>query len=72
MDEEKYLDLVTKHIELDKLLGTSDPKYHNQIKELLEKREHIRKSNGLFAGFKINRINKKLETFKGTKKEEEK
>lgn len=72
MNEENYLDLVTKHIELDKLLGTSDPKYHNQIKKLLKKRENIKKSNGILAEFKINRINKKLETFKGTKKEEEK
>lgn len=72
MAEENYIELVTKHIELDKLLGTSDPKYHDKIKKLLDKKEQIKKSNGLFAEQKINKINKKLEKFKNTKKEEEK
>ena len=68
MEENKdYLELVTEHIEKDKLLGTSNPKYHDKIKKLLKKRELLRKTNGFFAEFKINNINKKLEKFKNTK-----
>lgn len=68
MEENKdYLSLVTEHIEKDKLLGSSNPKYHNKIKELLEKKEKLRKSNGLFAEIKINNINKKLDKLKNKK-----
>lgn len=63
-DNKDYLSLVTEHIEKDKLLGNSDPKYHNKIKKLLDKRDKLRKSNGIFAGIKINKINKKLDKFK--------
>ena len=68
MEENKdYLSLVTEHIEKDKLLGTSNPKYHKQIKNLLEKKEEIRKANGLFAEIRINNINKKLNKLKNKK-----
>ena len=67
MEENKdYLRLVTEHIEKDKLLANSNPKYHNVIKLLLTQRERLRKSNGLFAGIRINKINKKLDKFKNT------
>jgi len=65
MEENKdYLDLVTEHIEKSKILGNSNPKYHNKIHKLLSKRDKLRKSNGLFAGIKINKINKKLNKLK--------
>lgn len=68
MEENKdYLSLVTKHIEKDKILGTSNPKYHPQIKALLKKREKIRKSNGFLAGYRIHKINIKIEKLR-TKK----
>lgn len=68
MEENKdYLSLVAEHIEKDKLLGTSDPKYHDKIKKLLYKRELLRKNNGFFAELKINNINKKLDKFKNKK-----
>lgn len=68
MEENKdYLSLVTEHIEKDKILGTSNPKYHPQIKYLLEKRDKIRKSNGFFAESRIHKINKKIEKLR-TKK----
>lgn len=68
MEENKdYLNLVTKHIEIDKILSTSNPKYHPHIKKLLEKKEIIKKKNGLFAGMQINKINKKIEKLKNKK-----
>ena len=68
MEENKdYLNLVTKHIEIDKILSTSNPKYHPQIKKLLEKKDIIKKKNGLLAGMQINKINKKIEKLKNKK-----
>lgn len=62
-----YLNLVTEHIEKDKILGTSNPKYHKKIISLLEKRNNIRKENGFWAESKIYKINKKIEKLR-TKK----
>ena len=65
MEENKdYLNLVTIHIEIDKLLGSSNPKYHPKIKKLLEKKKLIKQKNGLFAEKQIYKINKKLEKLK--------
>ena len=68
MEENKdYLSLVIQNIEKDKLLGNTNQKYHTKIKKLLEKRDFLRKNNGLFAEIKINSINKKLNKIKNKK-----
>ncbi len=64
MEEEKYMDLVKEHIELDKILASTKPEYHQEIKKLLQAKKEIFKTNGLFADFKLNKINKKIEKFK--------
>ena len=66
MDNQKdsYLNLVTKHIELDKLLFDLPKDKQIVVKKLLEKRDSIRASNGLFAEFRINHINKKISKIK--------
>ena len=68
MEENKdYLSLVIQNIEKDKLLRNTNPKYHTKIKKLLEKRDLLRKNNGLFAEIKINSINRKLNKIKNKK-----
>ena len=62
-----YLDLVKKHIELDKLLYDLSPKNKQIVKNLLEKRELIHNSNKLFAEYRINQINKKISKIKQRK-----
>lgn len=66
MDSQKdsYLNLVTKHIELDKLLFDLPKDKQIVVKKLLEKRDSIRASNKLFAEFRINQINKKISKIK--------
>ena len=62
--KDSYLNLVTKHIELDKLLFDLPKDKQIVVKKLLEKRDSIRASNGLFAEFRINQINKKISKIK--------
>ena len=62
-----YLDLVKKHIELDKLLYDLSPKNKQIVKNLLKKRELIHNSNKLFAEYRINQINKKISKIKQRK-----
>lgn len=66
-ENESYLNLVTEHIELDKLLYNVPPKKQSTIKKLLSKRNSIRKSNKLFAEYRIYRINKKINKIKHSK-----
>lgn len=61
---ESYLNLVTQHIELDKLLYNLPKEKQLAIKKLLSKRESIRKSNKLFAEYRIYKINKKINKLK--------
>jgi hypothetical protein len=65
--KENYIDFVHEHIELDKLLASTDPKYHEQIKKLLEKKKTIIEKNGFFAGFQLNKINKKIKKIRNKK-----
>jgi len=67
MDKENYVDLVKEHIELDKLLSTTNPKYHNKIKLLLEKKKIIFKQNGFLADWQLRKINKKINKLKHKK-----
>lgn len=62
-----YLNLVTEHIELDKLLYNLSAKKQTYIKKLLFKRDSIRKSNKLFAEYRIYKINKKIDKIKNSK-----
>ena len=61
---ESYLNLVTQHIELDKLLYNLPKEKQLAIKKLLVKRDSIRKSNKMFAEYRIYRINKKIDKIK--------
>ena len=64
MDENsKYLDLVTLKIEYDTILSKVDPEHVQDVKNLLDKKHQIMKENGIFAGIKINSINKKIDKF---------
>lgn len=62
--ENDYMNIIKEHIELDKLLASTKPEYHELIKQLIEKKHSIMQKNGFFAGFQINRINKKIEKIK--------
>ena len=66
-ENESYLNLVTEHIELDKLLYDLPKEKQLTIKKLLLKRNSIRKSNKLFAEYKIYKINKKINKIKNSK-----
>lgn len=57
---ESFLTLVENKIELDKLIYNLPKVKQNKVKYLLEKRNQIRKSNKLFAEYRINHINKKI------------
>ncbi len=59
--KENYTDLIKEHIELDKLLSITKPKYHDKIRNLLNQKKEIIKKNGFLAELKLNRINKKIE-----------
>ena len=69
MDKENYIDLVNEHIELDKLLSVTNPKFHEEIKKLLNEKKEIIKNNGFFAGIKLNKIDKRLEKIKELSKQ---
>jgi hypothetical protein len=66
MDED-YMSFIKEHIELDKLLATTNPKYHEKIKKLLEDKKDIMQENGFWADFKLKRINKKIQKLKNKK-----
>ena len=68
MEEEKYMDLVKEHIELDKLLATTKPEFHNQIKKLLKQKKDIIKKNGFLASYQLDKINKKIQKIKDKSK----
>ena len=66
-NDNDYLNLVKKHIELDKLLYDLSTKDKQIVKKLLEKRDSIRNSNKIFAEYRINQINKKIYKIKQRK-----
>lgn len=66
-NNDDYLSLVKKQIELDKLLCDLSPTDKQIVQKLLEKRTLIRNSNKLFAEFRINQINKKISKIKQRK-----
>ena len=66
-NNDDYINLVKKHIELDKLLCDLSPNKQQIVKKLLEKRDSIRSSNKIFAEYRINQINKKISKIKQRK-----
>ncbi|MGN1299527.1 MAG: hypothetical protein ACI4UE_06070 [Candidatus Scatovivens sp.] len=66
-ENESYSDFVKEHIELDKLLYNLPKEKQLLIKKLLNKKISIRKSNKIFAEYRINRINKKINNIKNSK-----
>ena len=66
-NNDDYLNLVKKHIELDKLLYDLSPKEQQIVEKLIKKRNHIHISNNLFAEYRINQINKKISKIKQRK-----
>ena len=66
-NNDDYINLVKKHIELDKLLCDLSTNKQQIVKKLLEKRDSIRSSNKIFAEYRINQINKKISKIKQRK-----
>lgn len=62
--EEDYINFVKNYIELDKILATTKPQYHEKVKYLLNKKKEIIKKNGLLANYQLKKINKKIEKLK--------
>ncbi|MCX4302645.1 MAG: hypothetical protein K1W33_02280 [Clostridia bacterium] len=62
-ENSKYLDLVTLKIEYDTILSKVSAENVQEVKALLDKKHEIMKENGVFAGIKINSINKKIDKF---------
>ena len=65
--DEKYLDLVKLKIEYDTILASVPSEHVQEVKILLDKKHAIMKENGIFAGMKINSINKKIDKLKTNK-----
>lgn len=59
----KYLDIVTLKIEYDTILSKVAPEHVQDVKTLLDKKHQIMKENGILAGVKINKINKKIDKY---------
>ena len=59
-DKKDYETLVKENIERANILYSLSEKDRIIVNNLLDKKEKIKKRNGIFANFEINRINKKL------------
>lgn len=59
----KYLDIVTLKIEYDTILSKVAPEHVQDVKALLDRKHQIMKENGILAGVKINKINKKIDKY---------
>ena len=60
-DKKYYEQLVKESIEKANLLYNLNDEGKVLVEKLLNERENIRNKNGIFASFKINRINRKIE-----------
>ena len=67
MEEQKYIDLVKRQIELDKLLHSVKKENIDKAKLLFEKKEEIMKKNGFFADILLKNVNKKINKLKWRK-----
>ena len=59
-----YETLVRENIERANILYSLSEKDRILVNNLLDKKEKIKKRNGIFANFELNRINKKLTKIK--------
>lgn len=69
-DKKDYEELVKESIEKANLLYNLTDEGKALVEKLLNDRETIRNKNGLFASFKINSINKKIEKIRQKYKKE--
>ena len=67
-DKKDYETLVKENIERANILYSLSEKDRIIVNNLLDKKEKIKKRNGIFANFEINRINKKLTKIKKKQK----
>ncbi len=63
-DKKDYETLVRENIERANILYSLSEKDRILVNNLLDKKEKIKKRNGIFANFELNRINKKLTKIK--------
>lgn len=68
-DEKKYEDLVKENIEKAKLLYVISEEDRPLALELLKEKEEIMEKNGLFANFKLRKIDKKINKLKNKKQD---
>ena len=59
-DKKDYETLVKENIERANILYSLSEKDRIIVNNLLDKKEKIKKRNGIFANFELNRINKKI------------
>ena len=57
------MELVKNNINLSKILYRVKPEYREIVKSLIDKKQKIIEQNGLFASFRINKINRKIEKY---------
>ena len=69
-DKKDYEQLVKESIEKANLLHNLTDEGKLIVEQLLSEKEAIRSKNGIFASFKINRINKRIEKVKEKYKQE--
>ena len=67
-DKKDYETLVKENIERANILYSLSEKDRIILNNLLDKKEKIKKRNGIFANFELNRINKKLTKIKKKQK----
>lgn len=67
-DKKDYETLVKENIERANILYSLSEKDRIIVNNLLDKKEKIKKRNGIFANFELNRINKKLTKIKKKQK----
>ena len=65
-EKNSYSDLVKDNIELSKLLFNLPKEKQSKILKLIEKRNLLRKSNNIFAEYRINKINLKINKIKNS------
>ena len=64
MENKDYQEFVKLNIETAKILNLIPKEKHEKVIKLLIKKKDIIEKNGLFAGMKLDIINKKIEKFK--------
>lgn len=63
-DKKDYEELVKDNISKANILYNLSEKDRFLVNELLNKKEKIKEKNGIFANFRLQKINKKIEKIK--------